>query len=197
MKSFLILLLALAFAGGSAFLLRPDGAAPDYEAATVFGDQARPLPAFTFTRHDGRALVRADFQKRWSLIFFGFTNCPDICSPTMRTLTTALDQLGDTNSRIVFVSVDPERDTPEVLARYVDHFRPGTLGVVGTLADTRDFARQLGAFFTRQKLATDYTVDHSGGVWLVGPRAQLAGVFTPPLEPQLIAADLRRLMEDG
>ena len=74
---------------------------------------------------------------------------------------------------------------------------PNTLGVVGTLEDTRDFARQLGAFFTRQKLAMGYTVDHSGGVWLVDPQARLAGIFTPPLDPQLMAADLRRLMEDG
>ena len=94
MKPLLILLLVLVLAGGGAFLMWPDDTGPDYHAATVFGDQARPLPAFAFTRHDGRALAHTDFQGRWSLVFFGFTNCPDICSPTMQTLNRRAQQAG-------------------------------------------------------------------------------------------------------
>ena len=167
----------------------------EYEAATVFGDQARPLPAFSLTRHDGEALKLEDFRGRWSLLFFGYSNCPDICSPSMQQLTTALQTLGEEHTRIVFVSVDPERDSPEALSRYVGYFHNGTLGVTGEPEAIADFAKQLGAFHSKRELATGYLVDHSGSAWLVDPEARLAGVFTPPLAPKAIAADLRKLID--
>ncbi len=194
MKRSLLLLSILVLAGIVGFQWWKAGEMEEYEAATVFGDQARPLPAFSLTRHDGEALEPADFHGHWSLLFFGYSNCPDICSPSMQQLTTALQTLGEVPVRIVFISVDPERDTPEALTRYVGHFHPATLGVTGDAKAIAGFAKQLGAFHSKQKLATGYLVDHSGSAWLVDPEARLAGVFTPPLAPTAIAADLQKLM---
>lgn len=195
MKRTLLLLPILVLAGIAGFQWWKAGEVKEYEAATVFGDQARPLPAFSLTRHDGEALKPEDFRGHWSLLFFGYSNCPDICSPSMQQLTTALQTLGEEHTRIVFVSVDPERDSPEALSRYVGYFHPDTLGVTGESEAIADFAKQLGAFHSKRKLATGYLVDHSGSAWLVDPEARLAGVFTPPLAPKAIAADLRKLID--
>ena len=195
MKRTLFLLSVLILAGVAGIQWWKAGEVEEYQAATVFGDQARPLPAFSLTRHDGEALKPADFHGHWSLLFFGYSHCPDICSPTLQQLTTALKILDDAESQIVFVSVDPERDTPETLQQYVSHFHPRTLGATGEAEAITDFSKQLGAFYSRRKLATGYLVDHSSSVWLINPEAQLAGVFTPPLLPQAIAEDLRKLME--
>lgn len=195
LKRALVLLSILVLAGIAGFQWWKTGGMEEYQAATVFGDQSRPLPAFALTRHDGKTLEPKDFRDHWSLLFFGYSNCPDICSPSMQQLTTALQTLGEEHARIVFVSVDSERDSPEALSRYVSHFHPGTLGATGEPESIANFAKQLGAFYSKRKLATGYLVDHSGSAWLVDPEARLAGVFTPPLVPKAIAADLRKLTD--
>ena len=177
----------------AAWLLWP--AAPDepWRAGTVFGEQARPLPAFALADHAGQPLGPDGFAGRWSLLFFGYAQCPDICAPTLQRLSAALERLGDPRARIVFVSVDPERDTPAVLAGYVAHFRPGTLGATGAPAAVAALMAELGAYAARRDFDAGYLIDHSAAVWLVDPEARLAGVFTPPHDPDAIAADLRRL----
>ena len=197
MKRILVLLSILVLAGIAGVYWWKVGEVAEFQAATVFGEQARPLPAFSLTRHDGEALNPEDFRGHWSLLFFGYSNCPDICSPSMQQLTTALQTLGEKQARIVFVSVDSERDNPEALSRYVGYFHPGTLGATGEAEAIADFAKQLGAFYSKRKLATGYLVDHSGSAWLIDPEARLAGVFTPPLAPKAIAADLRTLINLG
>ncbi len=195
MKRVLVLLSILVLAGIAGLYGWKAGEPEEFQAATVFGEQARPLPAFSLTRHDGAAVTPEDFHGHWSLLFFGYSHCPDICSPSMQQLTTALQTLGEDPARIVFVSVDSERDSPETLSRYVSHFHPGTWGVTGDTEAIADFAKQLGAFHSKRELATGYLVDHSGSVWVIDPEARLAGIFTPPLEPKAIAADLRRLID--
>ena len=197
MKRILVLLSILILAGIAGVYWWKAGEVAEFQAATVFGEQTRPLPAFSLTRHDGVALNPEDFRGHWSLLFFGYSNCPDICSPSMQQLTTALQTLGEKRARIVFVSVDSERDSPEALSRYVGYFHPGTLGATGEAEAIADFAKQLGAFYSKRKLATGYLVDHSGSAWLIDPEARLAGVFTPPLAPKAIAADLRTLIDLG
>ena len=95
------------------------------------------------------------------------------------------------------VSVDSERDSPETLSRYVGYFHPGTLGATGEAEAIADLAKQLGAFYSKRPLATGYLVDHSGSAWLIDPEVRLVGVFTPPLAPKAIAADLRTLIDLG
>lgn len=182
-----------AVAAAAAWLLWPAAPEAPWRAATVFGEQARPLPAFALADHAGRPLGPDDFAGRWSLLFFGYAQCPDICAPTLQRLSAALDRLDDPDARIVFVSVDPGRDAPAALAGYVAHFRPGTLGATGAPAAVAALMAELGAFAERRELAAGYLIDHSAAVWLVDPAARLAGVFTPPHDPDAIAADLRRL----
>ena len=177
----------------AAWLLWPAAPGEPWRAATVFGEQARPLPAFALADHAGRPLGPDDFAGRWSLLFFGYAQCPDICAPTLQRLSAALDRLDEPRARIVFVSVDPGRDTPAALAGYVAHFRPGTLGATGEPAAVAALMSELGAYAARRELAAGYLIDHSAAVWLVDPEARLAGVFTPPHDPDAIAADLRRL----
>ena len=190
-----ILLSAFALAVAVGALWWTTGGVEPYKAATVFGDQARPLPDFSLVRHDGKPLQTADFRGHWSLMFFGYSNCPDICSPTMQQLTTVLKTLDERQAWIVFVAVDTERDRPQALSRYISFFHQRTLGVTGEPREIANLAKQLGAFFSKRELATGYLIDHSGSVWLVDPEAQLAGVFTQPLDPQAVASDLRRLMD--
>ena len=180
----------------AAWLLWPAAPEEPWRAGTVFGAQARPLPAFALADHAGEPLGPAGFAGRWSLLFFGYAQCPDICAPTLQRLSAALDRLDDPRARIVFVSVDPERDTPAALAGYVAHFRPGTLGATGEPAAVAALMAELGAFAARRELAAGYLIDHSAAVWLVDPEARLAGVFTPPHDPAAIAADLRRLQAE-
>ncbi len=194
MKRALILLPALALAGVAYFHWMNSSETEEYEAITALGSQARPLPAFSLARHDGETLEREDFLGHWSLLFFGYSHCPDICSPSMQKLTVALRILDEKNARIVFVSVDPERDSPETLARYVSHFRRGTVGATGKPEEIANLARRLGAFHSRRDLTTGYLVDHSGGAWLIDPEARLAGVLTTPLDAKAIATDLRKLI---
>ena len=183
-----------AAAAAAAWLLWP--AAPDepWRAGTVFGAQARPLPAFALADHAGRPLGPGEFAGRWSLLFFGYAQCPDICAPTLQRLSAALDRLDAPDARVVFVSVDPARDAPAALAAYVAHFRPGTLGATGEPAAVAELMSELGAYAARRDFdGGSYLIDHSAAVWLVDPAARLAGVFTPPHDPDAIAADLRRL----
>ena len=189
----LLLLLALSAAMLTAIAWWRPAAEESYRAATLFGDQARPLPAFALVRHDGAPLAPADFQNRWSLLFFGYAHCPDICAPTLQKLTTALQAAGSEATQIVFVSTDAERDAPDALRDYVAHFHPRTWGVTGAPEALADFAKQLGAFYARRELAAGYLIDHSASVWLIDPEVRLAGVFTSPFTAEAMAADLARL----
>ena len=176
------------------------GSAPasSYQTATVFADQERPLPAFSLLRHDGEPLTREDLKGRWSLLFFGYSHCPDVCTPTLLQLTTTLTELADERSQILFVSTDPERDTPQALQKFVGYFDAQMWGVTGQPQAVADFARAVGAFYQSRRLVAGYLVDHSTGVWLIDPQLNLAAVFTAPLQPQLMADDLRHLIEhDG
>jgi len=169
----------------------------EYQVFTLFGDQARELPELSLLRHDGQALQVENFQGRWSLVFFGYSRCPDICSPTLQQLTQALKQANLESVQLIFVSVDPQRDNPESLTQYVRHFHPTTIGITGSDKDINAFAEHFGAFHAQRKLSTGYLVDHSSAVWLINPKAQLAGVFTAPFATDAVASDLKQLIEQS
>ncbi len=162
--------------------------------ATLFGEQSRPLPELSLVRHDEKPLRTEDFEGRWSLLFFGYSQCPDICSPTLQQLTQALNLLGHESGQLIFVSIDPPRDGPDLLTQYVRHFHPSTLGVTGTTEDISAFSKYFGAYAAKREVEGGYLMDHSAGVWLIDPQARIAGVFTTPLTPEAIAADLQYLI---
>jgi len=194
----LILMAALAAAAGLWFGARfmPSGA-PESYAALVRYPAPRALPPFELVRSDGRPLTLADWKGRWSVVFFGYTNCPDVCPTTLATFKQVWKHLDEaTRARVGFdfVSVDPARDTPEQLGRYVGFFDPGFVAATGSDEQLTRLTRALGLVYAREE-PTDgaYAVDHSASVVVIDPDGHQIGLFRPPFDPAQIAADLAAL----
>lgn len=167
-------------------------------AATVL-PEPKPLPAFTLVDHRGETQTRTFFQGGWQLVFFGFTNCPDICPTTLATLSTVTKTLRDEGvaevPSIVLVSVDPDRDTPAKLAEYIAYFGDGNAALTGTETGIRQLTEPLGIYFNKVPLGEDgdednYTVDHSSVVLLVNPAAEFEALFSGPIEVADLVRDL-------
>jgi protein SCO1 len=161
---------------------------------------SRALPDFTLIDHHDRKFGLDQLRGRWSLMFFGYTNCPDFCPTTLTTLAALEKRLraepGTQLPQVVFMSVDAKRDTPAQLARYVPYFDAEFLGV--TAADQpaiESVARQLGVgvVITPAKDGS-YTVDHSGEILVIDPDARLAAILSGPFTVQALAADWHRLV---
>ena len=146
----------------------------------------RDVGDFKLKGHTGAPFTPNTLEGHWTLLFFGFTHCPDICPTTMSFLARLVEQLDGTeavDTRVVMVSVDPARDTPAVLADYVPYFDPEFLGVTGDFIEILGFARSLNAPF--RKITADdgsYQVDHSANVMLINPRGDFHGFFKAPLD---------------
>lgn len=162
-------------------------------------DAAGRLPAFELRDHRDAPFTRADFEGRWSLVFAGFTHCPDICPDTLQRVAALGPRLqeGGTVPHTVFLSVDPARDTPERLADYVGHFDPGFTGVTGGKAQIDRLVAALGlSYILVPRAAGEYTVDHSAALVLVGPDARVVRHFLPPFDPERLATDLNAATAD-
>jgi protein SCO1/2 len=197
-----VLVIIVAIAGGMllsrGLMGNGDAQAPLTKATKL--DPVRPMPAFEFTDHLGAPFNSARLKDQWTVMFFGFTNCPDVCPATLAVLAQAEKTLSDlpaaSKPRVVLVSVDPQRDTPEKLASYVKFFSPSFLGVTGTQETIAKFTREMGIPVAIHRLEDgNYTVDHSAIILLIDPNAALTAVFSTPHEPQVIAADYRRIVE--
>jgi protein SCO1 len=152
----------------------------------------RELRDFSLVDHTGAQVGRAALTGRPSLVFFGFTHCPDVCPMTLALLARVRQAAAVEDLRLVLVSVDPERDSPEALARYVAAFDTDILGLTGEPDAIRAVAADFGVAVVRVDMPGDtYTVDHSAAVFLLDRRARLAAVFTPPFDAATFAADLR------
>jgi protein SCO1/2 len=177
-----ILVVALVLLVAAMFMFpRGRDAAPATQAATVL-PAPLPLPDFTLIDHQGRAFTKANVRGDYRLLFFGFTHCPDICPLTLQVLATVRDELAarapELVPQVVFVSVDPNRDTPERIRAYVTNFDSQFLGVTGSEEALQPLVRALGV--TVHKVETNgehYNVVHNGTVYLIGPDAALVGVF--------------------
>lgn len=136
--------------------------------------------------HHGEPFTRDRFVGRWSLVFFGFTYCPDICPTTMSFLDRLVGELEGTeveDTQVVMVSVDPARDTVDQLAAYVPYFNPDFIGVTGEFLDIHRFATALNTPFRKVPgQSEDYLVDHSANVVLINPRGDYHGFFKAPLD---------------
>jgi len=179
-------------------------AIPDAEIAHHGVSDKRRLTDFALLDHHGQPFNRARLEGQWSLLFFGFTRCPDICPPTLSQLIAVQGALVDVAPplRVVFVSVDPAVDTPEVMARYVTSFAQpdeasALTGVTGDERQIKALTTQLGVYYAIEPnhdhdnhhngshddstMAGQTRVDHSGTVLLIDPEAYLHAVFSPPL----------------
>lgn len=191
--------------GGGYLTWRSIGAGPlpagEVPSVTEFRDRAA-LPAFTLRGPQGD-FTAANLRGKWTLMFFGYTQCPDIC-PTALTLLKHLKADLDGSAAVpsaptfqgVFVSVDPRRDTRDLLAQYMAAFDPSFIGVSGDDGALAPLVGMLGVFYRRHDGAEtrNYTVDHSAALHLIDPQGRLAAVFPPPQDAAKLAADYRRIV---
>ncbi len=154
----------------------------------------RPLDEFSLVDQAGRPFDRGSLEGHWNLVFTGFTHCPDVCPTTLALMAGLRREVHRDDLQFLFVSVDPERDTPDVVGRYLAHFDPAFVGATGTRAEMERFTAALGLAQVRNPgVGDEYTVDHSTAFVLIDPRARLAGYFQAPHELEAIAADLAAL----
>ncbi len=154
---------------------------------------------FHLTDHTGKPRTLADFRGKAVVIFFGYTQCPDYCPTTLSELAAAMTKLGPDAARVqvLFVTVDPERDTAELLSRYVPAFNPSFLGLYGDAAATAATAKEFKILYQKQAGATPgtYTMDHSAGTFIFDPQGRLRVYESYGQGPDVFAHDIRVLLE--
>lgn len=197
-RAFIILVSLTAIAAGAWFSLQLASPPPVPGTATVLPVTSE-LPQFSLLDQHGEAIGREIFEGQWDLLFFGFTQCPDICPLTLQVLANAQQQLQDAGQlplpRIVLVSVDPERDTPEVIGQYVDHFGKDSLGITGSLDEIRKLTNSLGIFFEKSETDDEnYSVAHSAVVLVIDPAGEFHSLFGTPHEAENYVHDLPIIM---
>jgi protein SCO1/2 len=155
---------------------------------------------FELTAHTGARMSDRDFRGRWLLLFFGYTYCPDVCPTTLGTVAVVMDELGALAEQVqpLFVTVDPERDTPEVLAEYVAQFHPSIVGLTGTPEEIAAVAKAWRVFYRKVVPeggnAADYLMDHSAYLYLIDPNGNFLRVFSHTQSPEEIASALLELI---
>src|SRR5213078_1031144 len=175
----------------------PDG--PKFSASDVTG--ASFGRDFALTDHTGKPRTLADYRGKAVVVFFGYTQCPDVCPTTLAALAEAMKQLGPDADRVqvLFVTVDPDRDTPELLAKYVPAFDRRFLGLRGNADETARTAKEFKILYQKQPGASpgSYTMDHSAGTFIFDPQGKLRLYVGVAQGPDVFAHDLRELLKTG
>ena len=183
--------LLLAFA-----LAACDSGAPKFKASDVTGTTYGR--EFALTGHDGKPRTLADFRGKAVVLFFGYTQCPDVCPTTLSELAEVMKQLGPDAERlqVLFATIDPERDTSELLARYVPAFHPSFLGLSGDAEATARTAKEFRIIYQKQPGQTPgtYTMDHSAGTFVFDPQGRLRLYVSYGQGPDVFVHDLRELL---
>jgi protein SCO1/2 len=154
---------------------------------------------FRLTDHNGKTVTDADFRGRYMLIYFGYSFCPDVCPTTLAVMAQALEKLGGKSQRIVpiLITIDPERDTPQVLNDYVKAFGPSFVGLTGSMAAIQDAEKKYRVYAVKKPLDSakgsggNYGVDHSSVLYLMGPDGRLVNFYDEAVSPDDLAKDLR------
>lgn len=161
---------------------------------------------FSLVDHTGRAVTERDFRGQFMLVFFGYTFCPDVCPIDLQIISRAVDALGAAGRKVqpIFITVDPKRDTLDVLARYVRHFHPRLLGLTGTPEQVATAAQAYGAFYmkaidaraTGEQEHAQYAIDHSALTYLLGPDGRFVAAFAHNTDPKKLAAGILKHLKD-
>ncbi|KRG63987.1 hypothetical protein ABB26_10510 [Stenotrophomonas humi] len=205
------IILAIALAAGLGLVLAqkvfgPSSQGTHDSSSIIFYGTPRTLPEFDLAQSDGTRLIPGELRGHWTLVFLGFTSCPDVCPTTLTELAQAQKQwqsIPDSlRPRVVFVSVDPERDTPARLGEYAHAFHKDTIAATADVPSLERFATSLGMLFQKvpgkhfEENPSDYSMDHSASIAVLDPQGRLAGLMRPPFNPQAIASDLIKLTEN-
>jgi protein SCO1/2 len=184
-----------ALAGAAILLLTtPQGGQPVQSSGTALIGGP-----FSLVGTDGKPVTDRDFRGRYMLIFFGFTHCPDICPAELQVIAQALDQLGDKAKNVVpvFITLDPERDTPEAMANYVKSFGANFVGLTGSPGAIAAAAKAYRVSYSKvenKDSAGDYSVDHSALVYLMDPEGRYVTHFSYGLSADQMAEKLEKLL---
>jgi protein SCO1/2 len=185
----------LVILGAGAFLAlslheTPRGAAGTLLASAIGGP-------FRLVDQNGKTVTDADLKGKWSLVYFGYTHCPDACPTALNDISIALDELGPQRNEVrpVFVTVDPERDTPEVLKSYVTAFDAPILALSGTPEEIAQAAKGYRVYYAKHPEAGgDYSMDHSSVIYVMDPQGRFTASFTQENSPEEIAERLKKLL---
>ncbi len=200
----LIIGLMLVAAIGMAVYLRtnpPQRTIPP-ELQGVLWPAPKPLSPFSLTDHTGHPFTLERLRDKWTMLFFGYTYCPDICPTALAMLSAVFQRLEQhpgvlPETQVVFVSVDPQRDKPEKLAGYVPFFDKRFTGATGPVKEIDGLARQVGAGYQIEPKdeAGNYLVSHTSSIFLIDPQARLLGAFSFPHDPETITGQYLRIRE--
>ncbi|MFC0209957.1 SCO family protein [Chelativorans intermedius] len=153
---------------------------------------------FTLVDHTGQAVTQADFRGNYLLVFFGFTHCPDICPTSLAEIAQTMDLLAEDADAVrpLFISVDPERDTPEVLAEYVTAFHPRLVGLTGTPEQIAAVAQEYRTWYEKQPVegSDDYMVSHQSNTYLMSPQGEYLTHFSYGTPPKEMAETIRNAL---
>jgi protein SCO1 len=171
------------------------GASAGAQASANAGGPGGP---FTLVDQDGKSVDQRVLDGKWSIVFFGYTYCPDVCPTTLTTLGKAMDALGPKakDAQVVFITVDPARDTPAALKTYLSSrvFPKNILGLTGTQAQIAQVAKAYAVFYQKEGSGSDYTMDHSTALYIMDPQGKFHGVIADGLTPQQDAQAISQAM---
>ena len=173
------------------------GGAPKFKSTDITGvDYGRSLE---LTDTSGRVRHLDDFRGKAVVVFFGFTHCPDVCPTTLADLARVMQQLGPDAERVqvLFITVDPERDTAEDLAKYVNAFDPRFIALRGDPEQTARVAKEFKIYYEKRKQGATYTVDHSAQSYVIDPQGRLRLLVRPDRLAQDLPEDLRVILKQG
>ncbi|MFK7889661.1 MAG: SCO family protein [Granulosicoccus sp.] len=155
----------------------------------------RQVSDFQLLDQNGAPLDKSVFENRWSIVFFGYTHCPDVCPITLQTMKNVVEMLKEQNEpepQVVFVSVDPSRDTSEIMKNYISYFNEDFLGITGDQNEMHKFTRSLGivaSFTANDEEPENYIVDHTASLLVIDPKLRVRAKMSPPHEAETILAD--------
>ncbi len=162
---------------------------------TVTSGQIAVGGPFTLTDQNGARRSSSDFRGKYQLIYFGYSFCPDVCPTTLAVMSQALDKMGIDANRIVpiFITVDPERDTPQILKKYMEAFGPRFVGFTGSLKDIAAVEKEYRVYAKKQKLdnSGNYGMDHSSVIYLMGPDGRIVTFYDELVSPDALEKDLK------
>ncbi len=186
-----VLAVALALAAYALFGRETDSGTAGIGKALIGGP-------FSLVDQNGQRVTEQDFQGKYMLVFFGYTYCPDVCPTELQVMMAALEKLGDAGKDIVpvFVSIDPERDTPQTIKSYVGNFGPRLVGLTGTPEEIAAVAKAYRVYYAKagNKNGNDYLMDHSSIIYLMGPDGGFVKHYTYTTDAAALAGNLKEAL---